>query len=347
MSQESKERVKAAAEREFVNSLRGENLSPDEIRQKLEEFSATLKVRPLDYEAYAKMPYAEKSFHEFANSAELDKALTKYKHEQRKAAEKSESDIKLKWKSNATAEDFAAAQKAGEDFLSRYRHFIRDSANSAAMSDRMQLKNRNPQEINSWIRTFEELAVEGLVFLNARVAGISEDTVVGGHELRTHKELYRFLKPTPTAAQIEQHAASKMSADEWKKSRPELQDGIPFAIQQQFFKAAHSLAYFEPQYIFNEENNGKILAELKRSHGQFNLSGLRAAFRELKKRGELELKSISASGQIITHTEFEPRETGQPEAPGKLRAKVARMSSTEMATFLRENPSARKAIDSV
>src|SRR5882762_163148 len=347
MSQESKERVKAAAEREFVNSLRGENLSPDEIRQKLEEFSATLKVRPLDYEAYAKMPYAEKSFHEFANSAELDKALTKYKHEQRKAAEKSESDIKLKWKSNATAEDFAAAQKAGEDFLSRYRHFIRDSANSAAMSDRMQLKNRNPQEINSWIRTFEELAVEGLVFLNAKVAGISEDSVVGGHELRTHKELYRFLKPTRTAAQIEQHAASKMSADQWKASRPELQDGIPFIIQQQFFKAAHSLASFEPEYVFSDENNAQLIEYVTANKLQFNLTGLRVAFNALK--DQLETTSHKTHGQIVTLTEHDPQSHGAPALPDKasLRAKIRNLSSTQLAQYFADNPGARAAVDSM
>jgi len=315
--------------------------------KEIQEVLDSLKARPLKYDEYRAFPQDVASWHEFANSANVDKALEAHQDERRKAAETTESDLKTKWEANATPEDFAAAQKAGEEFLSRYKHFIRDSANSCVMSDRMKLKNRNPQDVQSWIRTFEELAVEGLVFLNAKVAGISEDSVVGGHELRTHKELYRFLKPTPTAAQLEQHAAAKLSADQWKASRPELQDGLPFAIQQQFFKAAHSLAYFEPEYIFNDDNNGKILAELKRSHGQFNLSGLRAAFSELKKRGELELKSISASGQIITHTEYEPRETGQPEAPGKLRAKIARMSSSEMATFLRENPSARKAIDSV
>src|SRR5712671_4095808 len=97
MSQESKEKVKAAAEREFVNSLRRENLPPDEIRQKLEKFSATLKVRPLDYEAYAKMPYAEKSFHEFANSAELDRALATYKDEQKTAAKKKDANISRMW----------------------------------------------------------------------------------------------------------------------------------------------------------------------------------------------------------------------------------------------------------
>jgi hypothetical protein len=70
-------------------------------------------------------------------------------------------------------------------------------------------------------------------------------------------------------------------------------------------------------------------------------------FHELKKRGELELKPISASGQAVMYTEYEPRETGQPEAPAKLRAKIARMSSSEMAQFLRENPSARRAIDAV
>ena len=339
MTLESKEHLKNKVHSRLVR----ERKSAKEIQEVLD----SLKARPLEYSEYKAMPQDIASWHEFANSANVDKALQAHQVEQKSAAQKKDSDISRMWTGQTTEEETAVCKATAEEFLSKYQHFTRIPENSAAIADRMRTKNLSPHQLSSFVKAFEELAVEGRLILNGKIAGICEDEMVGGHELRTHKELYRFLRPTSTAEQLEQMKAKKMSADEWKRSRPELQDGVPFVVQQQFFKAAKSLAYFEPEYIFNDGNNEKILAELKRSHGQFNLSGLRAAFSELKKRGELELASVSVSGQIITHTEYEPRETGQPEAPGKLRAKVARMSSTEMATFLRENPSARKAIDSV
>ena len=338
MTLESKEHLRNKVHCRLVR----ERKSVKEIQEVLD----SLKARPLKYDEYRAFPQDVASWHEFANSANVDKALEAHQDERRKAAEKTESDLKTKWEANATPEDFAAAQKAGEEFLSRYKHFIRDSANSCVMSDRMKLKNRNPQEIHSWIRTFEELAVEGLVFLNAKVAGISADTVVGGHELRTHKELYRFLKPTPTAAQIEQHAASKMSADQWKKSRPELADPPPFAMQQQIDLAVRSLASFEPDFVFCPENSSKLLDYVSKNGLQFNLTGLRVAFNAL--RDKLELKPHTAEGQLTKFTEYDtPESQGEPEAPGKLAAKVRSMSSDQYLAFLRNNKSARAAIDGV
>src|SRR5882762_2015110 len=347
MSQESKERVKAAAEREFVNSLRGENLSPDEIRQKLEEFSATLKVRPLDYEAYAKMPYAEKSFHEFANSAELDKALTKYKDEQKSSAQKKDANISRMWAGQTTEEETAVCKATAEQFLSKYQHFTRIPENSAAIADRMRANNLSPHQLSSFVKAFEELAVEGRLILNGKIAGICEDEMVGGHELRTHKELYRFLRPTSTAEQLEQMKAKKMSADEWKRSRPELQDGVPFVVQQQFFKAAKSLAYFEPEYVFSDENNAKLIEYVTTNKLQFNLTGLRVAFNALK--DQLETTSHKTHGQIVTLTEHDPQSHGAPALPDKasLRAKIRNLSSTQLAQFFADNPGARAAVDSL
>jgi hypothetical protein len=315
--------------------------------KEIQEILDSLKARPLEYAEYRAMPQDVASWHEFANSANVDKALEAHQDERRKAAEKTESDLKTKWEANATPEDFAAAQKAGEEFLSRYKHFIRDSANSCVMSDRMKLKNRNPQDVQSWIRTFEELAVEGLVFLNGKVAGISEDTVIGGHELRTHAQLHRLLQPTFTAAQLEQHAAAKMSADQWKASRPELQDGIPFIIQQQFFKAAHSLASFEPEYVFSDENNAKLIEYVTANKLQFNLTGLRVAFNAMK--DQLETTSHKAHGQVVTLTEHDPQPHGAPALPDKasLRAKIRNLSSTQLAQYFADNPGARAAVDSL
>ncbi len=344
MSQESKERVKTAAEREFLNSLRGESLSPDEIRQKLEKFSATLKVRPLDYEAYAKMPYAEKSFHEFANSANVDKALDAHQGEQRKTSKGKDADISRQYV-NQTPEENAACQAVAEQFTSRYKHFLRIPENSSALADRMKQKNLNPLDVNSFIRAFEELAVEGRIVLDGKTAGICEDAMVGGHELRTHKELYRFLKPTPSAAQLEQYAASKMSADQWKRSRPELADPTPFVMQQQIVLSVRSLPHFEPDYVPTEENGNKLLQYVSKNNLQFNLTGLRVAFNALKDK--LELKPHTAEGQITQYTEYDDQNHGEPEAPGKLATKVRSMSSDQYLAFLRNNKSARAAIDGV
>src|SRR6267378_4155605 len=348
MSQESKEKVKAAAEREFVNSLRGENLSPEGIRQKLEKFSATLKVRPLDYEAYAKMPYAEKSFHEFANSAELDKALTKYKDEQKSSAQKKDANISRMWAGQTTEEETAVCKATAEQFLSKYQHFTRIPENSAAIADRMRANNLSPHQLSSFVKAFEELAVEGRLILNGKIAGICEDTMVGGHELRTHKDLHRFLQPTATAEQIERREIGKMSADDFKKEY--LQEaGVPYHIQARMKRAADTLVAWHPDFVITDGNIELIVRWISENKLQYDMNGFEAAYQTLSKSGKLELRSgaISHAGET-TMTNFEPRETGAPALPDKasLRAKIRNLSSTQLAQFFADNPGERAAVDS-
>ena len=342
MTLESKERLRNAVHSRLVRQKK----SAKEIQEVLD----SLKARPLEYAEYKAMPHDVASWHEFANSTNVDKALQEHQDERKKAADKVKNGVERMWKGSASTDESEAAWKTAEKFMELYPQ-VRptDTATGAAFRKYMRLNNLDPRELISWETALSALAAlnQPEIFLSPKAAGVGPEEELGGYSLRSYPNLHLLLRPAPTPEQLERMKAAKMSAAEWKKAHPELQDGIPFAAQQAFNKAAISLAYFEPEYTFSDENNSKLLAELKRTHGQFDLSGLRAAFHELKKRGELELKSISASGQVITHTEYEPRETGQPEAPGKLRAKVARTSSNEMAQFLRENPSARRAIDGV
>ncbi len=345
---ESKEHLKMRVEKATRQRLRGK--SETEIQKELAKVFETLKTGPRTFEEYNSAEYAIKSYWEFVESKRVDAVLQERKDEQKRAADKIKNGVERMWKGSASTDESEQAWKTAEQFMELYPAVRpNDTATGAAFKKYMRVNNLDPRELSSWEAALQALAATNQpeIFLSPKAAGIGPEEELGGYSLRSYPNLHLLLRPAPTAEQLERLKAAKMSADEYKNSRPELRDGLPFVIQQQFFKAAHSLASFEREYIFNDENNGKLLAELNRTQGQFNLSGLRAAFHELKKRGELELKPIAAHGQITTLTEHEPRETGEPEAPGKLRAKVARMSSSEMATFLRENPSARRAIDGV
>jgi hypothetical protein len=340
MTLESKEHLRNKVHSRLVR----ERKSAKEIQEVLD----SLKARTLRYDEYRAMPQDIASWHEFANSANVDKALDAHKDAQKKAAGKIKNSVERMWTGAASTDESEQAWKTAEKFMEKYPQ-VRptDSATGAAFRKYMRLNNLDPREFSSWETTLSALAATNQpeIFLSPKAAGIGPEEQLGGYSLRSYPNLYLLLRPAPTPEQAERIKASRMSADEWKKAHPELHEGTPFVIQQQFIKAAHSLASFEPEYVFSDENNAKILAELNKTRGQFNLAALRAAFHELKKRGELELKTVSVSGQVLTHTEYEPRESGQPEAPGKLAAKVRLMSSDEYLQFLRNNKSARAAID--
>jgi hypothetical protein len=335
---ESKEKLKSAVYSRLIR----ERKSAKEIQEVLD----SLKARTLTYAEYKAMPSDVASWHEFANSANVDKALDAHKDEQKKAASKIKNSVERMWTGAASTDESEAAWNTAEKFMKLYPQ-VRptDSATGAAFRKYMRLNNLDPREFTSWETALSALAATNQpeIFLSPKAAGIGPEEQLGGYSLRSYPNLYLLLRPAPTPEQAERIKASKMSADEWKRSRPELADPPPFAMQQQIDLAIRSLASFEADYVFTTENNEKLLQYVHKNKLQFNLTGLRVAFNALK--DQLELKPHTASGQVLVHTEYEPRETGQPEAPGKLRAKVARMSSSEMAQFLRENPSARRAID--
>jgi hypothetical protein len=300
------------------------------------------KARELNFADLQRMSSKELNFHEQFNAENLKKAMDEPALKA-KARKQALADV---WTAQDLGEDkYEAIRKAGTMFTDRYPQFIKETPNSDAITSYIQTNGLDLTEVHSYETAFQALAARGELHLNPSALGLGTEERISGHSITSHPKLYLLLRPAPSAEEIERQKTAKMSAAEWKKSRPELQDGLPFVIQQQFFKAAHSLASFEPEYVFSDANNAKLIEYVNNNRLQFNLTGLRVAFNAIK--DQLDLNPITVQGQVTQLTDYEPREVGQPEAPGKLRAKVARMSSSEMATFLRENPSARRAIDGV
>src|ERR1700730_15385446 len=195
MTLESKERLRNAVHSRLVRQKK----SAKEIQEVLD----SLKARPISYDEYKAMPQDVASWHEFANSANVDKALDAHKDEQKKAAQKEDTNISRMWTGQTSEEETARCQATAEEFLSRYRHFVRIPENSTAIADRMRAKNLSPHDLRSFVRAFEELTVEGRLVLDGTVAGICDDKTVAGHTLRTHPQLHRFLQPTATPEQLE------------------------------------------------------------------------------------------------------------------------------------------------
>jgi hypothetical protein len=343
MTLESKEHLGNKVHSRLVR----ERKSPKEIQEILD----SLKARPLEYAEYKAMPQDVASWHEFANSANVDKALEAHQDEQKSSAQKADANISRMWTGQTSEEETAACKATAEEFLSKYRHFARIPENSAAMADRMRAKNLSPHDIRSFVKAFEELAVEGRLILNGKIAGICEDAMVGGHALRTHPQLHRFLKPTPTPEQLEQLAASKMSADEWKRPRPELQDqGMPALITPRYFQAARTFAMFNPDFVSTDDTQREILNWIKENKRPFDVNNLGEAFRTLYAEGKIGRNpdAIVRSGEM-TMTTYSGERRGAPELPDKasLAAKIRNLSSTQLAEFFRDNPSARAAVDSL
>ena len=337
---ESKEKLKSAVYSRLVR----ERKTPAEIQEVLD----SLKARTLDYAEYKAMPRDIASWHEFANSVNVDKALDAHKDEQKKAADNIKNGINRMWTGASSKEESDAAWKAHDEFLKRYPQVLDCPSNAKLLVAFLKSHNLDAREISSWEAALQGLAATNQpeIFLSPKAAGVGPEEELGGYSLRSYPNLHLLLRPAPTPEQLERIKAAKMSADEWKKAHPELQDGLPFVARQQIDQAIRSLAHFEPDYVFTDANNEKLLQYVNKNKLQFNLTGLRTAYHAIK--DQLELKPHTVSGQVVQMTVYDaPDNQGEPLAPEKLRAKIRNMSSDEMLLFFRDNPSARKAVDAV
>jgi len=285
-------------------------------------------------------------FHEAFSPEAMKLALTEPK---RKADEKKGS-VERMWKGSASTDESEAAWKTGEKFMELYPA-VRptDSATGSAFKKYMRLNNLDPRELASWEQSLQSLAAQNQpeIFLSPKAAGVGPEEELGGYSLRSYPKLYLLLQRAPDAAtrKFRESYKPELSADEFIKQAPELQNGPSYAERQAIDLAVRSLPYFERDYVATEENGNKLLQYIHKNNLQFNLTGLRIAFNALK--NDLELKPVTVQAGKTTMTNYEARETGEPWTPEKLTAKIRSLSSTQLAQFFRDNPSARRAVDAV
>jgi hypothetical protein len=339
MTLESKERLRNAVH----NCLVRQKKSAKEIQEVLD----SLKARPLTYAEYKAMPQDVASWHEFANSANVDKALDAHKDEQKKAAAKIRNGVERMWMGAASTDESEQAWKTAEKFMELYPQ-VRptDTATGAAFRKYLRANNLDPRELSSWETALSALAATNQpeIFLSPKAAGVGPEEELGGFSLRSYPNLHLLLRPVDEKTKWHREMYKpELSANEFRKQTSELQNGPSFAERQSVDLAVRSLPHFEPDYVATEENGNKLLQYIHKNKSQFNVTGLRVAFNALK--DQLELKPIVVHAGKTEMTNYEPAEHGQPEAPGKLAAKVRSMSSDQYAEFLRNNKSARAAID--
>lgn len=303
----------------------------------------TKTISPAELQQFSSL---EIQFHEIFSPEALKLALTEPK---RKADEKTGS-IKRMWTGAASTYESEAAWKTAEKFMELYPQVrATDTVTGAAFRKYLRANNLDPRELSSWETALQVLAATNQpeIFLSPKAAGVGPEEELGGYSLRSYPKLHLLLQRTPDEATRKFREAHRpeLSADEFKKQHLQ-ETGAPAYVKARIQKACDTLIAWHPDYL-NTDDNIKLLVEwIAENKMQYDINGFEAAYHALSKEGKLEHRAdaIVRAGEM-TLTNYEPRETGQPEAPGKLRAKVARMSSSEMATFLRENPSARRAID--
>jgi hypothetical protein len=344
MTSESKEHLRNKVHSRLVR----ERKSAKEIQEVLE----SLKARPLIYAEYKAMPQDIASWHEFANSANVDKALDAHKDEQKKAVAKIKNSVERMWTGAASTVESEAAWKAAEQFMEMYPA-VRptDTATGAAFRKYLRANNLDPREVSSYETALQALAGTNQpeIVLSPKAAGVGLEEELGGYSLRSYPKLHLLLQraPSPEMRKFREAYRPELSADEYK--REHLQEtGVPHHVKERVQRFAVTLADWHPDFIGSDENIRLIVTWMNENKMHSGINGFEAAYQALSKAGKLELKAdaIVQAGKT-TMTNYEPRESGEPLAPQKLQAKIRNLSSTELAEFFRNNPGARAAVDSM
>ena len=191
-----------------------------------------------------------------------------------------------------------------------------------------------------------------VLYLNISVLGIGDSrTAIIGRDV-TNLSSADFAKATSPVIdeENEAHEIAKMSADEYRKSRPELQD---VGMSEQAIRAAKQAAAFfvqnHPEYAGSDATKRKIL-EWHKANGLSHLTiqSLEAAWADLKASNQITPDEINpdaiVSSGFTRMIDFGGGKTQVPETRTITAAEIARMSATEYAEIIR-NPAYRDSVN--
>jgi len=287
----------------------------------------------------------EMQFHEAFSPEALKVALS----EPKRRGDDKVSSVKRIWTGGSTKEESVAAWEMANKFIAAHPQIPLNDATAKTFQSFFREHTLDPREYTNWATALDRLGTEGRIVLSPKAAGVGPEEILSGNQLKTYPKLYLLLQPAPNAETRKRRELYKpeLSADEFIRQTPELQNGPSYAERQAIDLAVRSLPHFERDYVATEENGKKLLQYIHKNNLQFNLIGLRIAFNALK--NDLELKSVTVQAGKTTMTNYEPRAQGAPKLPDKasLAAKIRNMSSNQLADFFRNNEGARKAVDAM
>jgi hypothetical protein len=281
--------------------------------------------------------------------------LAEAQNEDANRAKAEAAELQEKWSGKATPADDDAARAAGNSFAEAHPQFIRSLENSTKISDFMRTNGIDPRQTASYQKAFDSLAVAGKLVLS-----------VDGHEL-TGRPLQDYIRQNPSildapkganAAEKERKRIANLSADNYERefqSKREMMGAQISERQRQAEQRAFDTFFqMHPSFPQTSENLERLTLQAVKLCQETGVSltynTVEAAYKQLgasafDKYAEREFKAPG----MTRYTNLGGSKPGAPQYTDiektSLQQKIRKMSSKELDVFLRENPSARAAID--
>ncbi len=306
------------------------------------------KARALSALDVAQMSADELDWHDKFNTDALKAAIAEPETKAAAEREQIEKETARILDGGATPADVAAILKVANKFSKTYPQFIECTENTSAIVDRLK-KNRLLLTFENFVSAFESLAIEGKLILDPSKIGAGTETSVTGYQLKRHLNLPELLKPAPSEAEKERRRVAKLSADQFKKETPELQNNE--LSPRQVFDIGQEINTFlstNPEYVSSESAKAKMLSYLSENELPITAPALKEAFQFLRLTGEIEVNADTK--QTYNATTFVAREgeyPGHPPTPSKysFRKKLEGLSSDQFRERVRQDKTFRDAIE--
>ena len=299
---------------------------PNRPHKKALATAESLTVRELTEAEINLMPTLVYEWHAAHNTANLEKALAP------------------KPKERPTPPAFEAQKELAERLFRDYPQLLRTPENATVIDGFLSSMASPTFSYQDFITAFETETMSGRLVLNPSACGVGEETLVTGHRLRTHPELYKLLRPAPTdeqQAQLEQDQMSskdwaKLHAAEWRgKSEREIE-------AEQWVAAIPEFKRRHPEYneVASPELKDAIMNYIKNLRLPLTVESIEQAWAFLGYGSHVE-------GVVTNYVNYGPQPTGLPESGNEnLNYKVRSMNSRQYDEWVR-NPANRKAVENM
>jgi hypothetical protein len=245
--------------------------------------------------------------------------------------------------------------KLAREFFILYPQCILNQSNADVIDAALLALPRPTMTIQDLIGCYEKLCMAGNLEIDLSKCGISEKSeIVSGYALVNHSMLWKILEPV--REETPESREAKLSAKEYRKIHPELEDTRISPIVQADWD--RTLNYFLQNnipkgYVCAPENAEKLLTWIRRNRLPVTISSLQAAFDTLvnssdpNKRVVIDHPQGVAEASVVRETDFGAQRTPPqlPEMDYTKRRKIEKMSSNEFLQRVRSDPEFRRQID--
>lgn len=281
---------------------------------------------------------------------EIDREIQRRKAEAARLANAERADLedyaRKIWKGSIRTESYFSDQK---QFLADYPQFCQTWENIEAIARVLRDQNLIP-DYGGIVTAFTQLTSAGRLLISPAAVEAGPEDQVTGEELKRHPNLLRLLARAPSEEEREREKIAKMSADEFKKSRPELSDNrIPPLVLQSIERLLSTFRQSHPEYLGSAENEHAMTDAILKSGLPVSTQLLESVYRELRDGGQIKIdSSVDAQHGATRIVMYQPeqRTPARSQKPS-FRQKLESMTSTEVAERCANDPAFKAALDSL